>query len=512
MNDYSLFGKAKNGYRFIILAFLLLSLHYVSASDNTIPNLTPSNYVDLSGVETLYDGCPAMTFVVNVTCEDSYIPSFLINVKSLPADNKVNVYDLVVNGKRVCEITTEELGLQIIRPDEPKVITLNKGENSIGIVSKTFEYPNVATLRLSMSEYDSSGLLDIISDTQSSLDMDLLSLSGQSIKPKNYYNVSESYYTIMQLEEGTLLALNLSTSVKSIVDLVLISGGSNEKEYMSMSAISTYNMLDYGKVLTGMEDVTKYKNYILTTLPITKTGRYFLTIRPVIKSLNGVVSGVINVSGKKENTYDRISSIVLDKDFAFFSNQYDLSIPADGKKHIVYAKGTNAAKSDLMMLVYGGYSDNKHIVEYNDNDATGSYIKLGGTYKDACVSMSPHRDTSFIRLFDKNYAMTVLIYSDLLGNWPNSGTSGVTKNKSTNTPALKSCDLRLSSTCEFNDVLVSDIYISDISGLIVSERHFTEPCGFVSLSELGINKPGRYIFTMVSDSNQTNSQQVQIKE
>lgn len=508
MKILSFLNETKNWYRFVVLAVLLLSLQYVYASNDTGAKLTPTNYVDISGVETLHDGSPALSFVVNATCDGSYIPSFLLNVNSVPKGGKGNVYDLIVNEKRVGELTTEESGLQILQPDEPKEIELKSGENNIKIVSRTFQYPNVIALRLSVSEYESLALSNVLEEiedvTESNGEPELHREATSVVKPKNVFNISPSYCSILYLEKGNLLNIMFHASMPCIVDLVCLTGSINEKEHMSVSAISTYDIIE-------IENYCKYKNQICTTFPITSSGQYVLTLRPVIKMTHGLFSGQINVYNKIGNNFVKIEDLVLGEDLEFYSNQIDLEIPSDGSIHKVYAKGGNPSTTDLIMFVYGGLSNKKHIVGCNDNDVTGTYLNYGGTSKDACINMSPSRKTSFIRLLNKGAAATTaFIYSDLLFNL-STGTFSANNTGNSCAPSIKSCDLQLGSTCDFNEAKVSDLYISDINGLIVSERHFSEPCESVSLSELGISKSGRYIFTMVSESNQTNSQQVRIK-
>lgn len=320
-------------------------------------------------------------------------------------------------------------------------------------------------------------------------------------------NARKSYNTTVELQAGKVLHFSLYASIPFIADIVYLSGGSIEKEYMSMSAISSNGVFHYEG------QYSEYKNQISHTFPIPKSGKYIITLRPLVRNVSGLVSGQIDVfdyDEENEITGKQQISLAYDE---FCTDEYDLVVPADGILHKIFAKSSNPATSDLIMFVYGGYSYRKRVVGYNDDDTSGTYTKFKGTFKDSYIAISPHHETSHVRIINNglNNAMAT-IYSDLLNNWPSTGTfNNNPSNERMNAPQISTLDLQVGSMCVFKDALVSDIYVSDTTGLIISEIHFNQPRESVSLSEIGITKAGTYIFSMVSDTKQVNSQQVRIK-
>lgn len=450
--------------------------------------------------------------VFNITAPSA--GDYYMNFWLLPAkyeDNTYTIFKVLVNGSNVGNIIPDKGNWQSIGLPENKMVALQKGENTIALVTTVPEIPQVEFVRLSKASHKaqiSSAAFDSYLAKAKNREMGISTLSVEEedtgIEPeleeavaalsaspefRLFTNVPIKYSirTSYQFTAGQDIFITTNSATKHVLDFY-ISTGYGDPQYLSWLNVSE----------PSLSSPVRYLATIRATIPI--TGTYFVKVRSFDSGVSGTVN--INVNGQYSLTNSPI----------YYAGK-NVVIPADGKS---YAAFTMSTDSDPYLFIEGAGSIPGKIVAYGDDCAStiqneygirsyDSYINKTYSMPVKAVHVSSYGSSNpeskchvaVQTLPTNSYAAAPRKSNGTNGTDGVTGIGGVSEivtNIYPNPVGLSSV-LNIDANEEINRV---EIY--DISGRLIQSKKISSSSIQIPVSDLNIGKKGIYIIKLVGTS------------
>lgn len=510
--------KTKNIFLSLIALLFVIAMPFKAQEVEKVnyyknnPELGGDVVITNSINETVGNECYTTFQIIAPSEGDYYINFWLLPAKYV--DDTYTTFKVLVNGNNVGRIVPTKGNWQSIGlPDNAKV-SLNKGENSVSLVTNIPEIPQAEFVRLSKIDSKSKissvafdtylakaknsemGISILMDDIDTAIEPELEEIvNAVSASPdfKLFTNVPLKYSirTSYQFTAGQEIFITTNSKTQHVLDFY-IATGNGDPQYLSWLNVSE----------SSLSSPTTYLATIRATIPI--TGTYWVKVRSYGNGVSGTVN--INVNGQYSLTNSPI----------YYAGR-NVVIPANGKSYAVF---TMSNDSDPYVFVEGAGSTPGKIVAYNDDAPATNRDEYGLRSYDSYVAKSYAMPVSAVHVncygsstpeskchvaVQTSTVNTFAVPQKSNGNERNGATGVSQGNRMAMNIYPNPIDISSVLNIDASGDL-SKVEVYDISGRLVQIRDVDSPSVQIPMFDLNIDKPGIYLVKLVGTSDSITKQ------